>query len=49
MVLFVDKKWLQKKEKGHLVGYYMMRYTARLNSCFSKLWPPNNHHVYAYL
>ena len=24
--LFVVKKWLRKKEKGHLIGYYMARY-----------------------
>ena len=26
VLFFVDKKWLRKKEKGHLGGYYMMRY-----------------------
>ena len=36
------KKLLQKKEKGHLVGYYMTRYTATHATCLSK-WPPNNH------
>ena len=28
VLFFVDKKWLRKKEKGHLVEYYMTRYTA---------------------
>ena len=26
--LFVVKKWLRKKGKGHLVGFYMTQYTA---------------------
>ena len=41
VLVFVDKKWLQRKEKGHLVGYYMMGYTACHDSCLSK-WLPNN-------
>ena len=28
VLFFVDKKWLRTKEKGHLVGYFMMCYTA---------------------
>ena len=31
---FVDKKWLRKKEKGHLMGYYMTRYTLATTLAF---------------
>ena len=42
MVLFVvDKKLLRKKERGHLVGYYMMCYTSCHDTCLSN-WLPNN-------
>ena len=41
VLFFVDKKLLRKKEKGHLVGYYMICYTACHDTCLSK-WLPNN-------
>ena len=28
VLFFADTKWLRKKEKGHLVGYYMTPYTT---------------------
>ena len=34
VLFFVDKKWLRKKEKGHLVGYYMMHYTLATTLAF---------------
>ena len=37
VLFFVDKKWLRKKEKGHLVEYYMTRYTASHTTCLSKM------------
>ena len=36
------KKMTVKEEKGHLVGYYIMRYTASYTTCLLK-WPPNYH------
>ena len=34
VLFFVAKKWLRKKEKGHLVGYYMTRYTLAKTLAF---------------
>ena len=28
VLFFADKKWLRKKEKGHIVGYYMTCYST---------------------
>ena len=42
VLFFVDKKGLQKNEKGHLGRYYMMCYTACHDTCLLK-WPPNEH------
>ena len=34
VLFFVDKKWPQKKEKGHLVEYYMTRYMLATTLAF---------------
>ena len=34
VLFFVDKKLLRKKEKGHLVAYYMTRYTLAATLAF---------------
>ena len=34
VLFFVNKKWLRKKEKGHLVGDYMTRFTLATTLAF---------------
>ena len=34
VLFFVDKKWLQKKDNGHLVGYYTTCYTLATTLAF---------------
>ena len=52
MVLFVvDKKWLRKKEKGHLAGHDMMRCITCHNTAFQngRQTIMNNHAYKMYL
>ena len=45
VLFFVDKKWLQKNEKGHLVGYYMTHYSLATTLAFQngRRTVTNNH------